>query len=219
MIGIFTAYPQNDLGLTVLKTGRGVFLRGTRVAVMSLNAAQEHLKAGILPAVNQLEALNPHFQGLYDNETVFRLCGGSTELDHYVLWLSKCQWLGCDAKHYVPYPVGNNGSICICRSCEHKLNTQVIPDKLVDISRQNRIAFILNHICEQMGQPADRQLSQADIFVWCLRNNLQSHLPSALLHNLLGYEPNESTGKECDNAPSYAPLELLEKRLSEVVHG
>ncbi|MEG2115382.1 MAG: hypothetical protein RRZ38_16025, partial [Hafnia sp.] len=62
-------------------------------------------------------------------------------------------------------------------------------------------------------------LSQADIFVWCLCNNLQSHLPSALLHNLLGYKASDSTGKECDIAPSYAPLELLEKRLLEVGHG
>jgi len=219
MIGIFTAYPQNDLGLTVLKTGRNIFRRGTRVAVMSLNAAQEHLEAGILPDVNQIEALNPHFQSLYDSDRAFGLCGGTTSLDHYVLWLGKCQWLGCDAKYYEPFSVGDNGSVCVCRSCKNKLNIQEIPRQFEETARQNRIALMLKTISEQMGQPDDRQLSEADIFVWCLKRNLQSQLPTALMHKLLGMKASTSTGRECDIAPSYEPLELLDKRLSEVGNG
>ena len=219
MIGIFTAYPQNDLGLTVLKTGRNIFRRGTRVAVMSLNAAQEHLEAGILPDVNQIEALNPYFQILYDNDRAFGLCGGTASLDHHVLWLGKCQWLGCDAKYYEPFPVGDNGSVCVCRSCKNKLNIQETPRQFFEIARQNRIAFMLKTISEQMGQPDDRQLSEADIFVWCLKRNLQSQLPVSLLHKLLGIRAGASTGHECDIAPSYDPLELLDKRLSEVGNG
>ncbi|KKI44224.1 hypothetical protein XK97_14710 [Obesumbacterium proteus] len=219
MIGIFTAYPQNDLGLTVLKTGRNIFRRGTRVAVMSLNAAQEHLEAGILPDVNQIEALNPHFQSLYDSDRAFGLCGGTTLLDHYVLWLGRCQWLGCDAKYYEPFSVGDNGSVSVCRSCKNKLNIQEIPLLFEETARQNRIAFMLKTISEQIGQPDDRQLSEADIFVWCLRRNLQSQLPTALMHKLLGMKASASTGRECDIAPSYEPLELLDKRLSEVGNG
>lgn len=219
VIGIYQANPQDDLGLTILETGKGIFLRGTCVAVMSLNAAQEHLELGTLTEVNQIEALNPHFQCLYDNDRAFGLCGGTTSLDHYVLWLNKCQWLGCEAKFYEPFPFSDNGSVCVCRSCKNKLNIQETPRQFFEIARQNRIAFMLKAISEQMGQPDDRQLSEADIFVWCLKRNLQSQLPTALLHKLLGMKASASTGRECDIAPSYEPLELLDKRLSEVGNG
>ncbi|WP_064573949.1 hypothetical protein [Hafnia paralvei] len=220
MIAILTVNTQPRLGLVTFQAGRKIKFRdGMRYAIIELNSAQEHLSSGIVPAVNQIEALNPHFQGLYDNDRAFGLCGGTTSLDHHVLWLGKCQWLGCEAKYYEPFPVGDNGSVCVCRSCKNKLNIQETPRQFAEIARQNRIAFMLKTISEQMGQPDDRQLSEADIFMWCLRHNLQSHLPSALLHKLLGYEPNESTGKECDIVPSYAPLELLDKRLSEVGNG
>nr|WP_279079364.1 hypothetical protein [Hafnia alvei] len=217
MIEILTANTQTRLKQVTFCYGRGIkFNDGMRYAIIELNAAQEHLESGALSEVNQIEALNPHFQGLYDNDRAFGLCGGSTSLDHYVLWLSKCQWLGCEAKFYEPFPVGDNGSICVCRSCKNKLNIQETPRQFTEIARQNRIAFMLKTISEQMGQPDDRQLSEADIFMWCLRNNLQSKLPTDLLHKLLGTKAYESTGRECDVVPSYDPLELLDKRLSEV---
>lgn len=226
MIAILTANVQTRLkqvtfqGGAKFKGGREIKFRdGMRYAIMSLNSAQEHLESGQLPAVNQIEALNPHFQGLYDNDRAFGLCGGTTSLDHHVLWLGKCQWLGCEAKYYEPLPVGDNGSVCVCRSCKNKLNIQETPRQFAEIARQNRIAFMLKTISEQMGQPDDRQLSEADIFMWCLRHNLQSKLPTDLLHKLLGTKAYESTGRECDVMPSYDPQELLDKRLSEVGNG
>jgi len=220
MIAILTANTQPRLGLVTFQAGKKIKFRdGMRYAIIELNSAQEHLSSGIVPAVNQIEALNPHLQGLYDNDRAFGLCGGTTSLDHHVLWLGKCQWLGCEAKYYEPYPVGDNGSVCVCRSCKNKLNIQETPRQFFEIARQNRIAFMLKIISEQMGQPDDRQLSEADIFVWCLKRNLQSQLPTALLHKLLGMKASASTGCECDIAPSHDPLELLDKRLSEVGNG
>ncbi|MGO3014763.1 MAG: hypothetical protein ACTID4_15490 [Hafnia alvei] len=217
MIAILTANTQTRLKQVTFCHGRGIkFNDGMRYAIIELNSAQEHLSSGIIPAVNQIEALNPHFQGLYDNDRAFGLCGGTTSLDHYVLWLGRCQWLGCEHKYYEPFPVGDNGSVCVCRSCKNKLNIQETPRQFAEIARQNRIAFMLKTISEQMGQPDDRQLSEADIFMWCLKRNLQSQLPTALLHKLLGMKASASTGHECDIVPSYDPLELLDKRLSEV---
>lgn len=220
MIAILTANTQPRLGLVTFQAGRKIKFRdGMRYAIIELNSAQEHLSSGIVPAVNQIEALNPQFQGLYDNDRAFGLCGGTASLDHYVLWLSKCQWLGCEAKFYEPFPVGDNGSVCVCRSCKNKLNIQETPRQFTEIARHNRIAFMLNHICEAMGQPADRQLSESEIIMWCLRNGFRSIFPTALLHRVLGMKASASTGRECDIAPSYDPQELLDKRLSEVGNG
>lgn len=220
MIAILTARITPGLHQVTFKAGREIkFHEGHRYAIFELNAAQEHLNTGIVPAVNQIEALNPHLQGLYDNDRAFGLCGGTTSLDHYVLWLGRCQWLGCEHKYYEPFPIGDNGSVCVCRSCKNKFNIQETPQQFFEIARQNRIAFMLNHICEAMGQPADRQLSESEIIMWCLRNGLRSIFPTALLHRVLGMKASASTGHECDIAPSYEPLELLDKRLAEVGNG
>ena len=128
MIAILTARITPGLHQVTFRCGREIkFHEGHRYAIFELNAAREHLNTGIVPAVNQIEALNPHFQGLYDNDRAFGLCGGTTSLDHHVLWLGKCQWLGCEAKYYEPFPVGDNGSVCVCRSCKNKLNIQETP--------------------------------------------------------------------------------------------
>lgn len=216
MIGIFTVYPQDDLGLIVLRTGKNIFRRGTRVAVMGLDATHSYLKAGLLPAVNQLEALNVHLREFFDNERVFALCGGPSSLDHYVLWLGHCQWLGCDKKHFVPFPISNNGAVCVCRSCENKLNIQETPRQFEEIARQNRAAWILNSICDSLGLPKTRQLGKWEIVGWCIENNLQSLLTRGFLYQLTKTEANPSTGRECDIAPSYDPEDEFNKRISVI---
>lgn len=217
MTAILTGNIQSRLGMLMFYIGKHIKFRdGMRYAITQLDATQEHLKSGILPAVNQIEALNPHFQGIYDNDKVFGLCGGSTALDHYVLWLSHCQWQGCDAKHYLPFPIADNASVCVCRSCEHKLNIQEVPKQLVELSRQNRIAFILDTMCQQLGLPTYRQIGKWEVVGWCIERNLQSLLPDDFLHKLTGTTPYVSTGRECDVMPSYDPLELLNKRIGEV---
>lgn len=203
---LLTPYIQPELGLVVLKTGSELLPAFRRTARVLISDEPEYLKqsaSGLLPDAIQDLASDEDLIPFLTDLAVIGAAGGKDALIGAVRRKKECQWPNKEHCHkettlffYDGWPVK------FCWHHDNKFREWDLPE-FAELTKQNKIHWVLDRICSDLCLPIDHQLTLPEIFAWSVIKKVSDKLPEAIALKLLNRRAEVLTGelKEADIKP------------------
>ncbi|EAV6214441.1 DUF968 domain-containing protein [Salmonella enterica] len=221
MRAILTAFPQNGVGVTLLKSGNLTrrLRDGQRIMICDVPRQLEKMPTGEIPDAGQWLARDEALRPFFSDIRVINAAGGSEGLTAWVSGMAGCQCAGGD--HVVNLTTAqtpDGGAVRLCHACDN-VHYMKGYRELMEVITSNRAEWIVDYARMSLKLGCGHQMTLPELFCWAVFRGVADVMPTAVIRRFAALpedEPFTGVIKEADINPWQPSVrELLIKKVGE----
>ena len=194
---LFTAFPQRNAGVVLLKTGKLThrFTDGQRVMLADVPVAFQDSPAGELVS-DQLIAADPVWRPFFAHERVQKAASLYMQFSDYLESFHYCQWKTMrDGYHSTELTnaESSHGGARLCWTCDNALRG-TDGRLFTELCEKNRAEWIVEASRRGLKLPDGHQLTEPELCWWAVMFGVADLIPTGIARRITGIEPEEIRG-------------------------